>query len=492
MLSTPLLASLCASFLCAPPLPAPPPLAPPPPTTASPALERGLSTIEVNELRSDLFFLASDEMRGRDTPSHEQRIAARFLAARLERLGWEPGTEDGYLYEFDLPLVAIDEGASALSAVGEGGFEEWQVGEDYAFHPAGLVDRVVEGDGVVYAGAPKDPDLLADLDLEGHWLFLEDAGLGYGEVMEKARKGGAAGVLLAPGPARDAQEMRERVSAWGSSVLEGRLKRERRGRGLPYLYLTSDAARELLRAAQVTAPERGALLEVSVVERRATVERAQAGLENVCGLWPGSDPALRDEVLILSAHYDHIGVNAAGQVNNGADDNGSGTTALLGVAEGLSAYGPMSRTVLIMWVCGEEKGLLGSAAWTRDPWLPEGMHAVAAINIDMIGRNAPDKLLITPTSEREEYNGLVRLAERLAPLEGFAELGSCDAYWKRSDHYNFAVNLDIPVTFLFSDLHEDYHQPTDTPDKVDCDKVRRVARLALRMLDGLQAPELDL
>jgi hypothetical protein len=110
----------------------------------------------------------------------------------------------------------------------------------------------------------------------------------------------------------------------------------------------------------------------------------------------------------------------------------------------------------------------------------------------MIGRNAPDKLHVTPSREHTAYNGLTRLAESLAPLEGFPALQSADEYWERSDHHSFSEHLQIPVAFLFADVHEDYHQPTDDADKIDCDKIRRVARLLVRMLDGLQADELAL
>jgi len=165
---------------------------------------------------------------------------------------------------------------------------------------------------------------------------------------------------------------------------------------------------------------------------------------------------------------------------------------LLALAQALTEYGPMRRSVLVMWVSGEEKNLWGSEAWTKNPLLPPGHKVVADINIDMIGRNAPDKLLITPTRALKEYNGLTRLAEALGPLEGFPHLGSADEYWKRSDHMNFADNLGVPVAFLFSDVHEDYHQPTDTPDKIDYDKIHRVVRLVLRMLDALQTDELRL
>jgi Zn-dependent M28 family amino/carboxypeptidase len=152
----------------------------------------------------------------------------------------------------------------------------------------------------------------------------------------------------------------------------------------------------------------------------------------------------------------------------------------------------MRRSVLLLWVSGEEKGLWGSGAWTKKPTLAAGFRAVANVNVDMIGRNAPDLLLITPTKALEHYNGLTRLAESLAPLEGFPQLGSCDDFWERSDHRNFAVNLGIPVAFLFSQIHEDYHQPGDDAEKIDCDKIRRVSRLVVRMLDGLQGDTLGL
>ena len=136
---------------------------------------------------------------------------------------------------------------------------------------------------------------------------------------------------------------------------------------------------------------------------------------------------------------------------------------------------------------------MGSRAWTLDPWLPEGCRPILNINIDMIGRNAPDQLLVTPTKARaNDYNGLTRLVEALGPKEGFTDIGSADTYWNRSDHANFRKNLDIPVAFLFTDVHEDYHKPTDTPDKVDYDKLHRVVRLVVRMIDELQDPVLDL
>ena len=240
----------------------------------------------------------------------------------------------------------------------------------------------------------------------------------------------------------------------------------------------------------------GLLKEWGVKSVDGSYEQDWGGCKNILAWSEGSDPELKKEVIILGSHYDHLGLSTKtgedDKVFNGADDNGSGTCGLMAIAEALAGYGPMRRSVALIWVSGEEKGLWGSNAWTQDPWLPGEAKPVCDINIDMIGRNAPDKLLITPTQARKEHNGLVRLAEKLAPLEGFPQLGSCDDYWSRSDHINFSKNLKIPVTFLFADIHEDYHQSTDDPEKIDVDKIRRVARLVVRMIEDLQADQLDL
>ncbi len=301
-----------------------------PHAVAETSLSSALDSIDANKIEADLTFFASDELKGRDTPSPELRVAARFLRARLKRLGLKPAAGDSYFHEYQLS---------------------------------------------------------------------------------------------------------------------------------------------------------------SVSRRRGGKSQEDATLENVCAIWPGSD--LASEWIILSAHYDHVGTRGEA-IYNGADDNGSGSMALLAMAEALTQYGPMRRSVFFIWVSGEEKGLWGSAAWARDPMLPEGVRAVCNINLDMVGRNAPDSLLITPTRNHQAYNGLTRLAEKLGPFEGFLSLGSADAYWLRSDQVNFSRHLKIPVTFLFAGEHEDYHQPGDTADKIDYDKVRRVSRLVVRMLHAMQQDELDL
>jgi hypothetical protein len=462
-------------------------------------IERALASVRSESICADVRFIASDELAGRDSPSPGLRLAARFLRARLERLGLRPAGDDGFFDRYALERTGLDADASKAWIVRDGQERELQLGHDYAFWGSG--EHELDGP-VVHVGAGSEAELQG-VDLAGKWALVVEPGgartrdswRAMGERTERLRAAGALGILSVPEPggagAADADgQLAETAAAARSGRLRMPGESASRGRDRPRtvsLSLSTALASELLGAGE--RPRPGTDLGVRLRDRRKQAAPERVELENVAGLWPGSD--LANEVIVLSAHYDHVGVSG-GEIYNGADDNGSGTSGLLAVAEALTSYGPLRRSVLFLWVSAEEKGLYGSAAWTKEPTLPEGMRAVCNINVDMIGRNAPDKLMITPTKAHEHHNGLTRLAEQLAPLEGFPVLGDADEYWGRSDHANFAENLGIPVAFLFSDVHEDYHQPGDDPEKIDCDKIRRVARLLVRMLDGLQADVLGL
>jgi Zn-dependent M28 family amino/carboxypeptidase len=190
--------------------------------------------------------------------------------------------------------------------------------------------------------------------------------------------------------------------------------------------------------------------------------------------------------VIVVAHYDHLGVDLDGKVHPGADDNGSGVVALLALAEALAAHGPLECSVLLLWTSGEEKGLWGSQAFVADPCLPGGASPVACINLDMVGRHSGHQLSLTPFEESHpSYSELAALAADLAQDSGFTELESADEVFHRSDHHSF-LRLGIPVVSFYDHMTADYHAPTDTPEKVDGDKIRRVVRLVLSMLLELQ------
>lgn len=208
--------------------------------------------------------------------------------------------------------------------------------------------------------------------------------------------------------------------------------------------------------------------------------------ENVLGYIEGSD--LKDELLIITAHYDHLGKHDS-LIFNGADDDASGVSAALEIAEAFmlakkEGNGPR-RSILIMPVSGEEKGLLGSRYYTDNPIYPLE-NTVANLNIDMIGRlddwhdNGNYVYLIG--SDRLSYD-LHNLNEKIndeyigIDLDyRFNEKDDPNRYYYRSDHYNFAKN-NIPVIFYFNGVHEDYHKPSDTIEKIDFDKINTITRL---------------
>ena len=208
--------------------------------------------------------------------------------------------------------------------------------------------------------------------------------------------------------------------------------------------------------------------------------------ENVLGYIEGTD--LKDELIIITAHYDHLGKHDS-LIFNGADDDGSGTVAALEIAEAFmlakkAGNGPR-RSILIMPVSGEEKGLLGSKYYTSHPIYPLE-NTVANLNIDMIGR-------LDDWHDTANYVYLIgadRLSQELHDISEqvnkeyielnldykFNEEDDPNRYYYRSDHYNFAKN-NIPVIFYFNGVHEDYHKATDTVEKIDFEKIKTITRL---------------
>lgn len=451
------------------------------------ALQRALDTISADELKADLMFVASDAMAGRDSPSPQLKVAARFIRTRLMRFGFQPGAqEDSYLYEWQINRVGFDASRCGAELVAGGRTIELTYDADYLFPGwPSLGTRDIAGD--VVFGADLGKRVLEEIDVKGRWV-LGNTGKGLSSRRRRAlEKAGALGVIVLPDPDAEAS-VRDTLGPRAARFNRTQLTFNPDGQsreGFPLLHITDEAAKRLP-LADLGGIEPGELLPWRMSETCAYGDLGPVTLENVVGIWPGSDPDLKDEVIILSAHYDHVGYRENGDIYNGADDNGSGTCGLLAIAEALKEYGPMRRSVMLMWVSAEEKGLLGSEAWTKDPYLPNGMKALCNINIDMIGRNASNEFLITPTSKHKAYSALTKVAEANAEQEGFDKIGSADAYWSRSDHANFERNMGLPVAFLFCDVHEDYHKPTDTPDKINYDKMRRICRLVVRMLEALQ------
>jgi len=209
-----------------------------------------------------------------------------------------------------------------------------------------------------------------------------------------------------------------------------------------------------------------------------------AMVPNVLAKLPGSDPLLRDEYVVLSAHFDHVGVGMpvdGDSIYNGADDNASGTTALLEVARVLAALPEEERprrTIVFAHVSAEEKGLLGSRWWVENPTVPIE-NVVANLNADMVGGEAHPDTLVILGKEYSSLGPLIREVNAGLPelnLVTSPDLWPQERLFFRSDQYNF-MRAEIPALFLFTGLHECYHRPCDDIDFVSVDKVARVSRL---------------
>jgi hypothetical protein len=215
------------------------------------------------------------------------------------------------------------------------------------------------------------------------------------------------------------------------------------------------------------------------LDLKDTVTSSQTA-PNTVGILEGSDPMLKKEYLVYSAHMDHIGISRgrADSINNGADDDASGTAGVIELAEAFSRSGARpKRSIIFLTVSGEEKGLWGSNHFASNPPVPIE-QIVANINIDMIGRNWPD----TVVAIGKEHSDLGVTLDRVNSAHPELGMTAIDDQWPeerfyfRSDHYNFA-RKGVPILFFFNGVHEDYHQVTDSPDKINSEKEARILKL---------------
>jgi hypothetical protein len=205
---------------------------------------------------------------------------------------------------------------------------------------------------------------------------------------------------------------------------------------------------------------------------------------NSVGILPGTDPVLRDEYIVISAHMDHVGTNGAyprDSIWNGADDDASGTAGVLALAEAY-ATAPPRRSIIFLTVSGEEHGLWGSAWFTANPPVPIE-KIVANFNLDMIGRNWKDSIVAIGMEHSDLGTTLVKVnaAHPELGITAMRDPWPQESFFTRSDHYNFA-RRGVPALFFFNGTHADYHGPGDSPDKIDAEKEARIVRLIFHVV----------
>ncbi|MGD8320881.1 MAG: M28 family peptidase [Gemmatimonadota bacterium] len=439
------------------------------------------ATITAQDVASRVGVLADDSMRGRLTGRPELETAASYIAGTLADAGIEPAGTDGFLQRFDFAYPFLDTTDVVLELAGGDG-PALRRGRDY------IVIGSFPGDtsGVVlWGGAPEATPAAGGLPLTGR-VVLYDLPTSRLDIPDLSALGAADGAAY-----------QGRAAAYGFVVPET-FTEERMAeaagftgswtRAVPMFFIREPAADALLAAAgetDVAALRAGDPRDLDVsLHVRGTLMQLSFTPPNVVGVLPGSDPALRDEYVVVSAHYDHIGTgipDATGDsIANGADDNASGTSAVLEVAEALASLEtPPARSVLFLLVSGEEEGLLGSFAFIQDPTVPLS-SMVADINLDMVGRNDPGEIIGVGSAFTTLGGAATALADSVDALglQVVPDLVPQEHLFLRSDQLAF-VCRQVPALFLNSGLHADYHRPSDELEKLDTDKVARVARLAL-------------
>jgi hypothetical protein len=356
---------------------------------------------------------------------------------------------------------------------------------------------------VVFASPYGYPHGIASSDLTG------TRGEDWMNAAEYAQKQGVVGIVIIPDFQYLANWDRNRTRITERGTIKVDKFQAPPGAQLPQIVISPRVANVLFQGERRSAvslfesvyagqlPDAFALNSDKTLSLNVKVKSEAASTQNVVAVFEGSDPVLKNEYVALGAHYDHVGIGIpvnGDAIYNGADDDGSGTTALLGMAEALTrANVKPKRSVLFVWHAGEEKGLWGSRYFTDYPTIPLD-KIVAQINIDMIGRSKKEGDTNPLNRELSGPNeiyviGSKRMSKELGELVEsvnkqylsltydyrYDDPGDPNRFFFRSDHYNYA-RKGIPIVFFFDGEHEDYHRPGDSVDKIDFQKMEKVAR----------------
>ncbi len=475
------------------------------------------ATIDAADLRKYLTELASDEYEGRETGSRGLQKAARYIAARYQEFGI--GGLEKLDNGFFQPVPMLSEQWDNPQLVVGG--KEFKFAKDwYAFTRSQLSRRTFERDEVVYLGWGIDDEDYSDydkVDVKNKVILiytgepLDKDSISYITGTKKLskwstdwkkklraakKKGVKCVIFIEPNTAFY-------INRYARYLTEPNIKLADNDRGRLYanaMYVSRDVAKEIIgsekslakiikarEGTRKTGKAKSVRLKTNL-SITLTEEKKELQTSNVIGFIEGSDPKLKKEIVVISAHYDHLG-KRGDNIFNGADDNGSGSATLIEIAEAFAqakkdGKGPR-RSIVVMHLTGEEKGLLGSAYYVDNPVFEIDRHMVN-LNVDMIGR--PDKDHPDPnyiyvigadrlSTELHEANEAANKKYTNINLDyTYNAEDDPNQFYYRSDHYNFAKN-GIPAAFYFSGVHDDYHRPTDTYEKIDFERMAQIGRL---------------
>ncbi|HNG96312.1 MAG TPA: M20/M25/M40 family metallo-hydrolase [Acidobacteriota bacterium] len=492
---------------------------------------RGTDRLTAAQLKAYLTFIASDELEGRDTPSRGLNVAAKFIAAMLERWGVKPAGEQGtYFQKFDVQTEQLDPARCSVVLNNR----SFLYGKEY-FAPNALVKcgGVIEPTQLVYAGdgcyvKATGQEPLKGLEVQGKIVVINSlfppqpapqdtkSGTDWLDPISYARQNGAVGIISLMPRKTSFSELQSYIGQ-AQPVVQGippeyPIDRDE----FPVIVAGETLSRALfagekydLDAVLNAAGASGSMPSFAFAPDKRfsmtlAIDQVRMPTRNVIGVLEGSDPVLKNEYVAISAHYDHVGIgpaNATGDtIYNGADDDGSGTVTVLAIAETLASLKIRpKRSILFIWHTGEEQGLWGSIYFTGHPTVPLD-RITSLINIDMIGRSRKfddsnprnaelsgqnEIYLIGTTLMSTEFEQLFRRVNQqylnLTYNYKYDDPKDPNKFFFRSDHYSYAKK-GIPAAFYFDGEHEDYHRLGDEVDKIDFDKMQKVARTIYRSL----------
>jgi Peptidase family M28 len=463
------------------------------------------------EMRRDLFAFAADSFRGRETGTPDADRAAQWLARRLAALGVEPGGDSGYFHRVPLRRTALaadsivvstptsrttwglGRDVSVLTSLGQGApLPRLSADAEVVFAHYGLVDASLGRDD--YRGVDAKGKVLvivgtvpAGLD-SARRKVMESPDAIFARLGAAIGRGPAAVLLLLP-------DSVYRLAASQFSTQQIELARgnaaERAPRALPMVMvgrLTSDSP---VVPRGWPSAEGATLAAATSFRASVRVRSSDFNGYNVVGIVRGTDPALRETFVAYGAHYDHVGIQVpvnGDSIANGADDDGSGSVMLLALARAFQQGPRPKRSVLFVWHVGEEKGLFGSEAFTTTPSVPLD-SIVAQLNADMVGRNGPDSLYIVgpgaaPNGQSSVLGAVMDSVNAAGPARftfnrEWDTTTHPERIYFRSDHFNYA-RRGIPIVFLTTGLHAQYHQVSDEAALIDYGKMERIASLMYR------------
>jgi Zn-dependent M28 family amino/carboxypeptidase len=460
-----------------------------------------VASVDPQRYLNDVKLLTEPKMEGRGDGSKGLARAEHVLEARYKSLGLEPAGSHGYFQPFAVTTGAKLKGKNRL--VFENGKNNTDLKLERDYVPLSFSRSAVEAAPLVFAGfgitAPEfDYDDYAGMEVKDKFVVVlryEPKGFvaktmsasltRHAGVVTKAinaRNHGAKGVILVNGQLNEGEE--DVLTRFGSVSGPEDV-------GILLVQVKNAAADEWFRAAgkslqqvqvainTTTKPASFAFPDSMQVSLAVAIENTRTTVNNVLAYMPGKT----DEYVVLGAHYDHLGrgtfdslaPSQIGQIHPGADDNASGTAGLLELARVLSPLkGQLDRGILFASFAGEELGLLGSAAWVKDPTKPLD-KAVAMLNMDMIGRIRDNKVYVGGVGTGSDFQKILEQARGDSPLKFEISPGG----YSSSDHTSFVMKR-IPVLFFFSGLHSDYHKPSDTWDKINSGSAAMLVNIVAR------------